>query len=77
MMNKIIRVMIGIPLSIVTSITVSIGLFFYIINPFIHISVFLVLSVLFAIFFIKSSNLNIFFIKIIFSLGISFLVLSV
>jgi len=46
-------------------------------NPFIPFFVLIVFSILFAIFFIKSSNLNIFFIKIIFSLGISFLVLSI
>ena len=76
-MNKIIRVMIGIPVSIVVAIIMFGNLFFYIINAFIHISVFLVLSVLFAIFFIKSSNLSLFFIKIILSLGISSLIFSV
>ena len=77
MSKKIIKIIIGITLSIVVPYIMFGDLFLYEINPLIPFFVLIVFSILFGIFFIKSSNLNIFFIKIIFSLGISFLVLSI
>jgi hypothetical protein len=75
MRNKIIKYMVGILFSLAVGLCILIALAGS--NYYILFLVPIVFTILLAIFLIKSSNLYIFFIKIIFFIGTIFLVISI